>query len=493
MLVGGKRSRQRGETLIELLLAFAILGMALITVMRTMNGGLSSMFVSGQRSQVESQMRGQLAILQAAHQEATKNPTAEGWGNIVSRIGGSAAHRQAAINADACTYSANKNRLYFGAADGGSWARDVAQQTGLAPTTDTPVTTSSVTPSPNGTSLWIEAKHTPKNDAAFTRGYYDFYIKACWQVSGGQPQQAKMVSRFYDIEAPTAPAFDNFLLRNVAAIGGATGTCANGNNVKIRYTLENTNSYPLGYVKVYVDNIEVSPSGGHYLGASPYHTVTAETPAGYSAGSYEVKAVSSAGTKTQTASIDECAPPPINIAGSSHTACWPLATYEGDERSSSYPPGFMNNPGPHPYPCQTYPAYGTVYACVNYDVAYNPNASAPIPPSPSLTRSGFYRATLTYLDANCGDASNQNLNVSGYEYRIEVYRIRGGVSTHVDSMSLSPGPWNPLRTATSDPIQLNPGDTIGFRWWNNRFISSGGWDWWDPDLVIRNVKLEWSN
>lgn len=462
MLMHSKTARQRGETLIELLLAFAILSLALVTVMRTMNGGLDSMFVNGQRSQVEAQMRGQLAVLQAAHQQAVKDPSAADWAEITSKIATSAASREQDVTADGCTYTANKNRLSFPTSDASSWTSEVDTKSGgaMSPVFETPA--------PDGTSMWIEAKHKPKDETAMTRGYYDFYIKSCWQGGGGVVQEAKMVTRLYDVEATTAtPLYNNLILT------ANDDNCSSGSNGRITYRIRNNNTYPFGDVRITI-------TGGFnrvHSNVGPGADIIASTPSNYAAGNYMVRAtiVSSPGDFVEVpVTVLLCPPPPINIAGSSHTGCAPLFDREFDERIVGRPGyGFMSNPGPYMYPCQTFPAFGTTYACVNYDARY----------APSITRSGSYRLTLTYFDANCGDASNETMNVSGYNYRVEVY-VNG---VHDGSMSLAPGA-PMLTSAYNFSQQLNPGDTIGLRWWNNRFIDPGSRD---PDFVIRNILLEW--
>lgn len=455
-MLKGRSRLQRGETLIELLLAFAILSLALVTVMRTMNGGFGSLFVSGQRSQVESQMRGQLAILQSAHQQAVANPSgteAANWNAIVASIG---ADPLKAVDADGCAYTSQKNRLYFAAGSGTSWTGTVGVRSTGA------LTTSTETPTPNGNTLWIEARHTPKKD--FARGYYDFYIKSCWDGDGSVRQQAKMVTRFYDLDAPAAPAYDN-----MSFVASSTG-CANStpaSNPKISYVLSNPNNYPMGNVSVYVNSVLLNT---HQLNSS--QTINYTTPAGYGGGQYDLTAVLDAtgAVVARQVTIPLC---PIDIRGSEYNAgqCRPLYDYEGQEWNPRPTYAFLSNPGPYSYPCQTFPSYGTVYTCVNYDVNY---------PS-RVTVAGAYRMTLSYLDANCGDASNETMNVTGYYYRVDVYRN----SIYAGTMSLSPGA--PILDATFNFPVLNPGDTIGFRWSNNRFINPG---MRDPDLVIYNIRLE---
>jgi type II secretory pathway pseudopilin PulG len=404
-----KRSgrRQAGDTLIEVLLAFAIFGAAAATLTRAMNGGLLEMFSHGQESQVQAQMRGQLAIIQKAHEEEIKTPTSDIWEGITNAItpaDDSTApvlantQRIAPVNADGCTYSADKNRIYFVTDSGNAWTQP---SIGGTAATDTAVRPIGTTPQPNGTSLWIEAEYEPPRTTpqGVSRGYYDFYVKACW--SDDISRQLKTVLRLYDPVAPTG---------------------------------EGTSM----------------PSAS----SPPVPPPPPPPPA----------------------------PSPINVAGSSHVGCRPLYDLEFNEQSVG-PPGyaFMGNPGPYPYTCKTFPAFSTVYACVNYDVKYTPN----------VVTAGTYRAKLSYFDAVCDTASNETLNVAstGYRYRVEVYRVSpSNTASYVTSLYLVPGV--PILESYEFPIDLAPGDSIGFRWWNNRFIQPGNYD---PDLVIRNINLVWGS
>lgn len=466
MLMQSKTARERGETLIELLLAFAILSMALVTVMRTMNGGLDSLFVNGQRSQVEAQMRGQLAVLQAAHQQAIKDPSAADWAEITSKIADTVTSQEQSVDANGCSYTANKNRLFFPTNDATSWTSEVDTKSGgaVAPIGETPV--------PDGTSMWIEAKHTPKDETTFTRGFYDFYIKSCWQGGGDVEQEAKMVTRLYDIQATTAKPLYNNLILNAYPIA-----CANGSSGKMGYSIKNENSYPFGEITVTINPGNRSYS---YPNLAPGSTITNDTPAGFPAGDYTVRAtVVSTGDFKEVVPVRVlvCPPAPITIPGSNHTACAPLFDLERDERVVSRPTyGFLSNSGPYPYPCMISTSGGnsSVYACVNYDARY----------SPGVTLTGSYKMTLRYFDAKCDSGDDDNIQSFGYTYRVDIFKN----GNYLDTMILSPG--DPIMSSTYTFSTLSPGDNIGIRWWNNRFI--GPSQQRDPDFLITSIRLEWN-
>lgn len=379
-----RKKRQAGDTLVEVLLAFSIFGAAATTITRTMNQGYSQMFVSGQQSQVQAQMRGQMAIIQAAHDAEIKDPNSTVWDDgIVRMIADTDADRQAGVSADGCTYSLNKNRLYFTTPASSAWT----QAQFVPKVTDTAhqaVTSSTVTPKPDGVSIWTEAKYTPPNLVTHSRGYYDFYEKGCWS-DGGINRQLKTVLRLYDTVAPAG---------------------------------------------------EGSPITPTPPPASPIV-------------------------------VD-----PISFAGSQYKTCVPQSPEEGNETFQSAPTNPLFSSPSSMFPCQL--NSGGVYSCTNYDADFNSQVIVP----------GKYQMTLSYVDALCGTNSAQTLTTAGtYYYRVEVYRN----GTKVGSMALDPA----LPQGTFTFSALAPGDVIGFRWWNNRWIVVNGYPNQDPDLVLTNIRLDY--
>lgn len=195
-----KRRSQAGDTLVEVLLAFTIFGMAATTIIRTMNDGFTRMSSSGQQSQIQSLMRGQAAIIQAAHNAEVKDPGSTTWDTLIEAIAATPADRQTPVNGDGCTYTANKTRLYFDTDTNVPWTGPESRP---ALAVDTKVAADTVTPEPNGIAMWVEAKYT-RHGALVNgktnngRGYYDFYTKACWS-DGRVDRQLKTVTRLYEL------------------------------------------------------------------------------------------------------------------------------------------------------------------------------------------------------------------------------------------------------------------------------------------------------
>lgn len=185
-----KKRSQAGDTLIEVLLAFAILGLATIVAIRTMSEGYNRLYSSGQRSQVQAIMNGQLSILQAAHDNEVTAPASSAvWDNIITAIGTSAAIDDP-VNPDGCTFSSGKNRMYFNTGLNNDWTsvwHVAAGSTSPAPQDGIPL--------PDGNRMWIEGQRV---QASSGKSYYDFYIKACW-YDGGARHQLKTVTRLYEV------------------------------------------------------------------------------------------------------------------------------------------------------------------------------------------------------------------------------------------------------------------------------------------------------
>lgn len=386
-----RKKRQAGDTLVEVLLAFSIFGAAATTITRAMNEGFVQMFSSGQQSQVQGLMRGQLAIVQAAHDNEIKDPSSNIWDLIINEIGDNDTEKQAAVNADGCTYSLNKNRLFFTTANGGTWTQpeSVAKVTSTA---NQAVAVRTVTPSPNGNSMWIEARYTPPGTN--NRGYYDFYAKSCW-TDGRINRQLKTVLRLYDLVAPAS---------------------------------------------------EGSPLAPTAPPAAPPPPPPPPVVA------------------------------PIQTPGSGYLAgrCTSINPLEGNETTQSPPAsGFFTTPSGS-YPCRSLAFNAnTVYTCTNYDIEY---------PSSVITP-GRYQLTLSYQDAVCDTGAIETLNAGiSYYYHLEVYvnGVRNG------AMVLSPDTTSGTYLFNS----LNPGDRIGFRWWNNRFFPTVPGK--DPDFVFTNLRLDYT-
>jgi len=177
---------QRGDALIEVLLAVAVMSLVITLAWRTMSLGFDRILVSSERSQTQSLINGQVAMLRAVHDDAQDGNRAN-WQQVLNNLA------TAAPSSNGCSAVTNDNKFYFRLNDQvNNWKQPVALSDTYNPTS--PIITEGH-PFP-GQGLWIEARRIqPSNPNA--RAYYDFYVKACWN-HGGQ-QQLKSVLRLYDV------------------------------------------------------------------------------------------------------------------------------------------------------------------------------------------------------------------------------------------------------------------------------------------------------
>lgn len=189
-------SSQRGDTLVEVLLATAILAFLVAGTSVIMNSSLSRTQVSLERTQVQAAMQGQASILRALRDAAVKEQSAEAgpkWEQIVSYAMDPNPAAQTAI----CTVGGGGTRFYFNdtsTSGTSSWLQSIP----LGPITNEAQALPSggaILPTP-GDGLWIEVYKG--RSGAVQYPYYDFYIKSCWQnIGSGPKQELKTVVRLH--------------------------------------------------------------------------------------------------------------------------------------------------------------------------------------------------------------------------------------------------------------------------------------------------------
>jgi len=181
--------RERGDTLVEVLIATAILGAAVVAGLGAMNYGFGLILNAIERTQVQASVNSQLALVQYARDEylrAQRDPAgslgAGIWQQIVDRTA-------TGYNQGVCT--ANAAPATDDAANKPFYIND--QGTALVPA---PPAAATATPFA-GQGLWVEAVKSA--DPAVARSnYIDIYVKACWKpIVGNTNQEARTVMRLY--------------------------------------------------------------------------------------------------------------------------------------------------------------------------------------------------------------------------------------------------------------------------------------------------------
>ena len=180
------KRNQRGDTLIEVLIAITVLGTIVAGCMAVMNRSLVSILNSAERTASRSDINTQTDLLNYVYRSDKTT-----WNKIMDIAYAGAADGSAPNNVkDVCTLNAGSRSS--GTKRAGSFY--------LQPTLDAEGGISSVALVENlnadthgmnktqravtGQGLWVDAIHYPQSTTN-QRSYVDFYIKACWTPLGG--------------------------------------------------------------------------------------------------------------------------------------------------------------------------------------------------------------------------------------------------------------------------------------------------------------------
>lgn len=185
-LRGRKVSDERGDTIIEVLFALAVLGAVIAITINLMNSGFATMMSSMDRTNTQAIMNGQAALLRAARDKYIEGDTAA-WDTIRTTYVNTLAAKPGACGAT----DPAAVRFYMNPSAAKPWMP--------VDRSSFPVLRIATYPRP-GDGMWIEAYKVDPDGAGTQPNYYDFYIKACWRGYGDNSvkQEAKMVVRLYD-------------------------------------------------------------------------------------------------------------------------------------------------------------------------------------------------------------------------------------------------------------------------------------------------------
>jgi len=203
------KDNNRGDTIIEVLLAVAVFSLVSVGAMIIMNQGTATAQRAVEITLVRMQIDAQAEALRAVHQAAGKSDTAKPvWQSIISGADSSAP--SAAVVDGTCpdpsggaffldpvtmqTYEGDDRLL--SATDGGAppYAQVVVPDSGL----------------PTAYGLWIEPVRMGGDTNAGTPDAYDFYIRTCWHAPGSSaPMTIGTVVRLYSTLQPVTIAAQN--------------------------------------------------------------------------------------------------------------------------------------------------------------------------------------------------------------------------------------------------------------------------------------------
>lgn len=174
--------KQRGDTLVEVLMAVVIISVVIVGAITMMNRGLMAAQVALEHSQVRLSINGQIDMLRYARERfietGSTSVSAQQWSAIIT-----ATDLQPIVYDDTCNVSGSKQPFYMTTS-----ASNVYRNTYTASSPDTVAIP--------GSGLWIESVNSPNG---VKPAYTDFVIRACWQGSGSTGRQRTVTAvRLYD-------------------------------------------------------------------------------------------------------------------------------------------------------------------------------------------------------------------------------------------------------------------------------------------------------
>lgn len=200
-----KGFNQRGDTLIEVMLALSVLGIVSVTTMSIMNRSTLQAMDTVERTAVRSDINSQIELLNYTRDHYQSS---EAWGQIVARK----TTDIAAVNdADKCKPSSSS---FYLTQDGD----------GVKVNTDGIVANNPNGRATPGNGIWIDAVYVSSDPIP----YYSFYVKACWTRAGNNHVTASSstVARIYDSSVPVVikPAADFTVSNSATSLSTATFT-----------------------------------------------------------------------------------------------------------------------------------------------------------------------------------------------------------------------------------------------------------------------------
>lgn len=187
-------NRQKGDTIIEVLLAVTIFSLVSVMTITIMNQGNATAQRALEITLVRQQIDGQVEALRAAHQAYSANNESETWQTIVAQAGSNPASID---TANGCPQEASFSN--------GIFTLDPLRAVMLQPANMRSINDSAAPLFPQvvGTTsygLWIEPREREATSPGI-RPAYDFRIRACWSPSGndGAPMELETDVRLYGV------------------------------------------------------------------------------------------------------------------------------------------------------------------------------------------------------------------------------------------------------------------------------------------------------
>ena len=178
--------KQRGDTLVEVLMAIVVLSIVIVGAITVMSRGLKASQLAVEHTQVRLQINSQqqmLRYLRDSYINDTTSAAGQTWAGLFT---GSPLYADTAAsnyNDTTCTPTSGKNSFYL------------TQSGGVVTANQFNSSSKPATHALPGQGLWIEMTRS----AAVSPAYVDILFRACWSGFGDSAdQQAVTVIRLYD-------------------------------------------------------------------------------------------------------------------------------------------------------------------------------------------------------------------------------------------------------------------------------------------------------
>lgn len=179
------KSAERGDTLVEVLMAIVILSMVIVGAIAIMSRGLQSAQTAVEHTQVRFGINEQTELLRYLRDGYLQDRTSAA-GLAWAQLFGPVAYADANVSRldTACQVTSGKRGFYL------------ENTGGVVVIKAFSATSKPDTSAIAGKGLWVEATLSP---ASISPAYIDFQIRACWLASGNSAQQETVTGvRLYD-------------------------------------------------------------------------------------------------------------------------------------------------------------------------------------------------------------------------------------------------------------------------------------------------------
>lgn len=191
---------RRGDTIIEVMLAFAVFASLAVTVTYLMNRSIATAQRSLEITLVRQQIDTQADLLRYARDNDTSDTTTA-WDvittNTYTGLADQLTNALTSCPGNAGVVPASSRSFFMNLDSSGGVARHALTASNFGPAAVSSTVILGATPQAQG--LWVTAVHAQGSNATSTTKAYDMYIRACWDTVGQSvPLTLSTIVRLYD-------------------------------------------------------------------------------------------------------------------------------------------------------------------------------------------------------------------------------------------------------------------------------------------------------